>query len=155
MQAECRPSPSKKQKSHESLSYRHVYFTVQFSKNNPIQLYNLVCLHIQICHQSNYILRHRAYRGNIYYCRELDTETRISLGDFRKKTGQVLTQKTPPIHTKLVSKQGVSPSKRRIHSCVIPCRILKYLSPEYCDVSFSIIPFVNLIPFTKNSCDFK
>lgn len=30
-------------------------------------------------------LRHRAYRRNIYYYSELDTETKISLGDFRKK----------------------------------------------------------------------
>lgn len=53
-----------------------VYHTVvQFLKNNLIQLYSLVYLHIHTYRQSNYVLRHRAYRGNIYYCGELDNET--------------------------------------------------------------------------------
>lgn len=60
---------------------------------------------------------------HIRYCRELDTETRISLGDFRKKNrmGAHLENHQVPIHTKLAVKQGVSPSKRLMHSCVIPC----------------------------------
>lgn len=64
-----------------------VYHTVvQFLKNNLIQFYSLVCLHIHTCHRSDYILRHRAYRENIYYCRELDNEARISPGGFGKIT---------------------------------------------------------------------
>lgn len=49
----------------------------------------------------------------MYYCQELDTKTRLSLGDYRKKEG-VLMWKMPPIYTKFVIKQRVSPLKRLI-----------------------------------------
>lgn len=59
----------------------------------------------------------------IYYCRELDIETRISLDDFRRieLNGCAPEDNTTPTHTKLVTKQGVSPSRRLIHCCVRSC----------------------------------
>lgn len=58
----------------------------------------------------------------IYYCRELDIETRISLDDF-SRTEWVCSRRPyhPHTHTKLVTKQGVSPSRRLIHCCVPSC----------------------------------
>lgn len=72
-----------------------------------------------MCIIRDYIPRHRADRGGMYYCRELDTNGYwVTSG----RKGGVLTWKTLPRHTKLITKQGVSPSERLIiHSCVIPC----------------------------------
>lgn len=107
-----------------------------FSKNNLIQLYNLVHLHIRTCHQSDYILRHRAYRGNIYYCRKLDTAARISRGWLQTKNTMGAYEENTPLHTWLVIKQVVSLSKRLIHWCVIPCLNNKISKPGILSLEF-------------------
>lgn len=94
------------------VNYITMYISPMFLKN-ILFYYTIWHVFIFMLVTEDYILGHRACRGNIYYCRELDTKKGYHWVTPGKEG--VFTWKTPPIHTKLVIKQGVSPSKRLIH----------------------------------------